>query len=681
MPHEANLLKDFAIIMAVAGAAVVIMRQLKQPSILGYILAGLLVGPFTFDNPIVSNIDTIRQLADVGLVLLLFGLGLEFGWERIRQVGFKVLFIGALEITFLIALGFQIGVALGWTDTEAIFLGAAISISSSAVLIKMLGDSGELLSTRGRLIVGILVVEDFAAVILLSILSGVAGGGTANAEEVALIAGKLALFTGAALVAGGLIAPRLVDLIARTRSQEALLVSALALAFGLALVGELLDISAAAGAFLIGAVLGDTKHAHQISIRMHPVRDMFGALFFVSVGMLVDIHQIGEFIVPSIIVAAVFIAGKVIANTIGVFVTGTNGTDSLRVGMGMPQSGEFSLAMVKVGADHGVIGPFLYPVVAVMTALTSVLYPILYRSSEGVSGILKRWSPRVVRTYVDSLGDWLAAMQRSFQIKSPAAHEIRRSGRLLLVNLALMALLIGVGTFILRFSSNLEASTGSEENLIGLIISALVLALCLPSGVIVWRETRTLADLITSSAFRPRSATSHRWRTEEVRLLLRDSMLAASAVLLGIWALPLLSQLLALGALSIPIPIIFLAGVAFVLGRSFLKVHSALEGTLERTMLGPVVTSSSESELQAEAKRATSSVVPIPTDSDGNTPEPVEEAESATYLEAVEAAHSAAVERLPHSGTAEDANATAPKRIRPIASRKPSSGPGDPSAR
>ena len=345
-----------------------------------------------------SNADTIRQLADVGLVLLLFGLGLEFGWERIRQVGFKVLFIGALEITFLIALGFQIGVALGWTDTEAIFLGAAISISSSAVLIKMLGDSGELLSTRGRLIVGILVVEDFAAVILLSILSGVASGGTANLEEVALIAGKLALFTGAALVAGGLIAPRLIDLIARTRSQEALLVSALALAFGLALVGELLDISAAAGAFLIGAVLGDTKHAHQISIRMQPVRDMFGALFFVSVGMLVDIHQIGEFIVPSIIVAAVFIAGKVIANTIGVFVTGTNGTESLRVGMGMPQSGEFSLAIVKVGADHGVIGPFLYPVVAVVTALTSILYPILYRSSEGVSGILKRWSPRVLRT-------------------------------------------------------------------------------------------------------------------------------------------------------------------------------------------------------------------------------------------------------------------------------------------
>ena len=517
MESETNLLRDFAIIMAVAGAAVVVMRQLRQPSILGYLLAGVLVGPFTFDNPIVSDVGTIRRLADVGLVLLLFGLGLEFGWERIRQVGLKVLFIGALEITFLIALGFQIGVALGWTDTEAIFLGAAISISSSAVLIKMLGDNGELLSARGRLIVGILVVEDFAAVILLSILSGVASGGTANIGEIGLIAGKLALFTGAALVAGALVVPRLIDFIAKSRSNETLLVASLALAFGLALVGELLGISAAAGAFLIGAVLGDTKHAKVIGERMQPVRDMFGALFFVSVGMLVDIHQIGEFLVPALIVSTVFIAGKIIANTVGVFVSGSNGTESLRVGMGMPQSGEFSLAMVKVGADNGAIGPFLYPVIAVTTAITSILYPVFYRSSEGVSQFLKRRSPRVVKSYVDSLGEWLAALQRSIQFKSPSSREIKRSGRILLVNLALMALLIGVGTFVLRFSEDLGRFSGLEESIIGLAISATVLALSVPSGTIVWRESTKLADLLTSSAFRPRTAVSHRWRTEEVR--------------------------------------------------------------------------------------------------------------------------------------------------------------------
>ncbi len=657
MHTEANLLKDFAIIMAVAGAAVLVMKQLKQPSILGYLLAGVLVGPFTFDNPIVADVGTIRRLADVGLVLLLFGLGLEFGWERIRQVGFKVLFIGALEITFLIALGFQIGVALGWTDTEAIFLGAAISISSSAVLIKMLGDSGELLSTRGRIIVGILVVEDFAAVILLSILSGVATGGTANAGELGLIAGKLALFTGAALVAGALIVPKLIDFIARKGSGETLLVSALALAFGLALVGELLGISAAAGAFLIGAVLGDTKHSQAISERMHPVRDMFGALFFVSVGMLVDIHQIGEFLGPALIIASVFIVGKVIANTAGVFLSGNNGTDSLRVGLGMPQSGEFSLAMVKVGADHGVIGPFLYPVVVVVTAITSVIYPVLYRSSEGVSGFLDRWSPRVVKTYVNSLGDWLRVLQKSFEFHSPSAKEIQRSGRIMLVNMALMAILIGVGTFILRFSDDIARLTNLSESVVGLALSAGVLALSLPPGIIVWRESRKLADLLTASAFRPRTADSHRWRTEEVRLLLRDSILALSAIALGIWAIPLLSQLLALGDFSIPIPIIFLAGIAFVLFRSVLKLHKALEGTLERTILGPTdppptsPTSGARSSTDSESLRSES-----PAASPG-----------VSAASTTSAPHSA-----PSANVPSDQTSGTPKVLRPFVVKKPS---------
>ena len=589
MESEANLLRDFAIIMAVAGAAVLVMRQLKQPPILGYLLAGILVGPFAFPNPIVEDIGTIRRLADIGLVLLLFGLGLEFGWERIRQVGFKVLFIGAVEITFMIALGFQIGIALGWTGTEAMFLGAALSISSSAVLVKVLGDNNQLLSKRGKLIIGILVVEDFAAVILLSILSGVATTGTASVGDIWLIALKLALFTGAALVIGALVAPRLIGFIARTGSKETLLVSSLAMAFGLALVAESLGISAAAGAFLIGAVIGDTKHADQVRAPMEPVRDMFAALFFVSVGMLVDVTQFASFIGPALVIAGVFIAGKVIATTAAVFVTGQSGTDSLRVGMGMPQSGEFSLAMMKVGADNMVIGPFLYPIIAVVTAITSLLYPIFFRSSDGVSGFLKRTSPRVVRTYFDSLGEWLYTLQQSFQFKGPSTREIQRTGRVILVNLALMALLIGVGTFVLRFTNALSDLIGLEASVVGLVISSGVLALCLPSGIILWRESRTLADLLTRSAFRPRSAGSHRLRTEEARLLLRDSMLAAVAILLGVWAVPLISQLLLIGDFSVPVPIVFLAGIAFVLARSVIKLHAALAGTLEKTMLGPPV--------------------------------------------------------------------------------------------
>lgn len=303
MPEEFSLLRDFAIIMAVAGGALVLFRRLGQPPILGYLLAGLIVGPFTLPAPPVQNTETVRLLADLGLVLLLFALGVEFGWERIRQIGLRVIFIGAFEITLMIAVGYEVGRLLGWSATEAIFLGSALSISSSAVLAKVLRDTGRLQTVPGRLIVGILVVEDFAAVVLLAILSAVATTGTATLGDIGFLVGKLALFALAALTLGGLFAPRVMGFVAQFRSQETMLIASLALCFGLALVGQGLGISAAAGAFLIGTVLGDTEQSEEITRIMSPVRDMFAAIFFVSIGMLVDLSTVGEFIVPALIIS------------------------------------------------------------------------------------------------------------------------------------------------------------------------------------------------------------------------------------------------------------------------------------------------------------------------------------------------------------------------------------------
>ena len=201
--EESRLVQDFAVIMAAAGVALVLFRRFGQPPILGYLLAGLLVGPLTLpllglQSP-VGNIESIRLLADLGLVLLLFAVGLEFGWQRIRQMGLTVIFIGVIEVTFMVALGYQVGIMLGWSATEAIFLGAALSISSSAIIVKVLRDSGMLFRSEGRLIVGILIIEDFAAVILLSVLAGVATTGAATVSDVGSLFGKLGLFLLSAL--------------------------------------------------------------------------------------------------------------------------------------------------------------------------------------------------------------------------------------------------------------------------------------------------------------------------------------------------------------------------------------------------------------------------------------------------------------------------------------------------
>ncbi len=327
--------------MAAAGVVLVLFRQFKQPPVLGYLLAGVIIGPFTLPSPPVQNEETIRLMADLGLILLLFGVGLEFGWQRIRRIGSRVILIAAIEITFMFAIGYEIATLLGWTGKEGVFLGAALSISSSAILVKMLRDTGSFHQIRGQLIVGILVVEDFAAVILLTVLSGIATTGTANMSDAGFLAAKLAIFGLAALGFGALFAPRLIRFVSRFESDEILLITSLALCFSLALTAQQLGLSAAAGAFVIGMVLGDTEHSRAIDRIISPVRDVFAALFFVSIGMLIDLFPMTDFIVPALIISGVFVAGKILAGSLGTFLAGHDSRTSLSVGMGMPQTGRF----------------------------------------------------------------------------------------------------------------------------------------------------------------------------------------------------------------------------------------------------------------------------------------------------------------------------------------------------
>lgn len=587
MAEDFGLVRDFAIIMAVAGGALVIFRQLGQSTILGYLIAGLIIGPFTLPDPLIREIETIRLLADLGLILLLFALGLEFGWERIRQIGLQVIIIGTLEITFMIALGFEIGLLLGWNGKEAFFLGSALAISSSAILVKMLRDSGRLTDTDGRLIVGILVVEDFAAVVLLSVLSGVATTNTADAGEIGFLIGKLAIFAASALVFGALFVPSLIKFVARFQSQETLLITALALCFGLAVVAHELGISAAAGAFLIGTVMGDSDHSEELLSTMSPVRDMFAALFFVSIGMLVDLSLFTSFIGPALAVSAVFIVGKIIADTTGTFLTGHGGRTALKVGMGMPQIGEFSLAMVKVGSDHGAVGTFMYPVVTVTTAITSLVYPFLFRSANATASFLERKSPALLHQYVDNLSSWLFILRSSFNLKSDAAKQIRRNGLGVLLNLGIMIVFITAGTIILRFTQDLADLTHLPENIVGLIIGVSIVVLCIPPAIFVWNELRSIADQLTTLLFSRSFASRQLWRRENVRAIFRDTILAVVVILVAIWAIPLMTQLLSIGEFSIPVAILLIAGVVFLTGRAAFKVHKVLEATFSRTFLGP----------------------------------------------------------------------------------------------
>ena len=359
--HSADFVRDFALIMVAAAVALILFRLIRQPPILGYLLAGLLVGPFALQGRFVQDTETVSLVAEVGLVVLLFSIGVEFGWERIRKVGLRVVLIGAVEITGMILLGYFLGRSLGWSSTTSIYLGAALAFSSSAVLVQILRENGQLMSLRGQLVVGILVVEDFVAVVILAVFSGYATQGDENALQVWPIAIKMGVFAIGALVFGTLFAPRLMDLLDYLKSRETLLIGSLGICFGVGLLAREMGLSAGAGAFLIGTVLGDTRHRDQVARLITPVRDVFAALFFVSIGMLVNMGDIPQFFGTALIVTGVLLAGKILAATIGTLLTGHDGETALQVGTSMPQPGEFSLAIARSGSESAAVGAQLYP--------------------------------------------------------------------------------------------------------------------------------------------------------------------------------------------------------------------------------------------------------------------------------------------------------------------------------
>ena len=582
--HESGLVRDFAIIMVVAAAVLVLFRRLGLPPILGYLLAGVLIGPYTFTRAPIEDLDTIRLLADLGLVLILFSLGLEFGWERIRRLGIIIIFIGAFEIGVMISLGYGLGLLFGWNGTEAIFLGATMAISSSAILIKVLSDAGQLHGRRGRLIIGLLLVEDFAAVLLLAVLSGVATTGAGTIGDIGWLVGKLALFSVAALVFGAIVAPRLIDLVADFGSREILLIASLGMMFGLALLGAELGVSAAAGAFLIGTVLGDTRHANRIGVAINPIRDMFAAIFFVSIGMLVDIRDVADFIGPAAAVAAVFIVGKVIANSAGGLFAGYRGREALAVGTGTPQIGEFSLAIANVGVAQGVVGAALFPVVAVATAFTSVAYPFIFKSSEKTADVLRRYAPTWVKALVNSIQVFGEGV-RPRRIAGVPREEVRGPLRSLGLNVAIIVVLVTVGAFILHsIEGAVETSFLGERigrGMVGLIAGVAVMVFSLPSVLAIWHALQSLSVAVATRVLPPGLGP-----TERMRTAVGSGVSVLVIAFLGLWMVPFFFELFKLGGLAIVIPIFVIgAAVGLTTGLAF-KMHRLLEASFVRTFFG-----------------------------------------------------------------------------------------------
>ena len=436
-------IQDLAIVMIVAGLVTIVFHLLRQPVVLGYIIAGVIVGPYTPPFPLVpvEHKASIEAMSELGVIFLMFSLGLHFSLRQLAKVGSTALLGATLEIVVMALVGYWIGRAFGWGTMNSIFLGATLSMSSTTIIIKALGELGMMKQRFAELIFGILIVEDILAMAMLALLSGIAATGTMNAGAVVRALAELGIFLTVLLVVGLLAVPPLLRRVARFKSDEMLLITVLGLCFGVSLLAAKLEYSVALGAFIIGAIMAEAREAGRIETLVAPLRDMFSAVFFVSIGMLIDPRLLVQHWLPILVITAAVVVVKVPTSGGGAFLAGNDLRTSMRAGMGLAQIGEFSFIILQLGLTLGVISDFLYPIVVSVSAVTTLLTPYLIRSSDRFTAFVERAAPRPLLGFLETYHDWVVGLGESAR----GGNQIRKLLRKWVFQIALnMALISGI---------------------------------------------------------------------------------------------------------------------------------------------------------------------------------------------------------------------------------------------
>lgn len=375
---------DLAIIMVVAAVMIAIAFKLKQPMVIGYIFAGMIIGPYTPPFTLVSSLETINLLAELGIIMLLFVVGTEFPVAKLRAVGRISLVVALAETLGTLIIVFFIAQYLEFSFFDSMFLSLAMSITSTVITVKVLEELGLIQDKSSLLLLGISIIEDILAISILAMLQSVAAaGGNGNDISIVNIAisiGVVGAFIGSILVIGSKYMPPILDRVGRTNNYTLLLIVILALAFGLSFVAQGLGLSVATGAFLAGVLVAESKSASVAKIMTVPIRDMFAAVFFISIGALMDISLIPIFIIPAAILILASFASKFLIVTSILSMAKIDNTTALRTGLGMASAkGELSLVVVKGGQDVGAITNAILPILGVVTIVTTFITPFIIR--------------------------------------------------------------------------------------------------------------------------------------------------------------------------------------------------------------------------------------------------------------------------------------------------------------
>ena len=562
MEHHANVfLTNLAIVLCVAAVTTVVFQRLRQPVVLGYLIAGLLVGPHV-PFPLVADSETIEGLSELGVILLLFGIGLEFTLKKLLRVGAAAAVVAVVEISVQIILGDLSAQMFGWTSREALFAGAMMAMSSTTIIAKAFSE----LRIGGRvreLVLAVLIVEDLVAILLLAAFATLAAG-KLTAAQVATTAGRLGLFLAVVGAAGALVVPRLVRAVLKLDRPETTAIACVGICFAFALLAQRFGYSVALGAFVAGSLVAESGEGPRIEHLLEPVRDLFAAVFFVSVGMLIDPALVLANWIPILVLSAVVIAGRMIGVSIPAFLTGAGVRTSIAASMSLSQIGEFSFLIAQLGVSTGAVRDFLYPVAVSVSAVTALTTPWMIRASGPFSAWVDRKLPHALQTFVALYGSWIDGLRAP----GPRRTRAQRIVRLLLVDAALGAAVVFLAS---RFFADaviwLRTRAGLGAIAAEIVAMAVAIVLSAPFLVGIVRLVGALALALATQAL-PEGAPGRVDLAAAPRRALIVSLQLVAAVALGLPLFAVARAFLPMG----PTLILFAAAFLFLGVRLWLSV-------------------------------------------------------------------------------------------------------------
>ena len=492
-------LQNLAIVLCVAAVATVVFQRLHQPVVFGYLLAGMIIGPH-IRGPLVADTRTVQALSELGVILLMFSLGLEFSFRKLVQVSQKAGAVAVFECSIMISVGYLVGQLLGFTTMESIFAGALIGISSTTIIVKAFEEQ----KVKGRvseLVFGILIIEDLIAIFLLAILTTLSRSGAISPVDIAVTAVRLVMFLVGLIGVGILIVPRAIRLVQRLGQPETTLVASIGICFAAALLALQFGYSVALGAFIAGSLVAESGHESEIEQLVRPVRDVFAAIFFVSVGMIFNPATVVENWRAVLALTLAVILGKTLAVTTGAFLAGHGRRTSMKAGMSVAQIGEFSFIIAGVGVTSGVIGAWMYPVAIAVSALTTLTTPLLIRLSNRAAESIDHWLPEPIQTIAALYASWIERV-RSAPRAATGRSNTHRVIRVILLDAALLiAVVIGANLEIERLSAIAGEITGLSPGRVRFLIALAGGVIIVPLMYGVITSARALGRILAGRAF------------------------------------------------------------------------------------------------------------------------------------------------------------------------------------